>query len=199
MCPRLLTVTCLLCVQVGLSAINILDKRSWGQKGVVLKYFDTGKYAARGGILRLWLRETGIPFSEETVPHDEWPALKAELKGTWENPTGELPMMTYQGKSFYGTNAIGRYLSRKVKARHFFTSYGQNAEDDFWVDVALEETHSMHNDWAKSLAGSNVRLFPRKTGFFGKVKRAVVGEGPGPAARRARIQYLKRDRKGRSI
>jgi len=90
-----------------------------------LLYFNI---KGKGQLIRLLLHDQGIPFSDEVVNSEDWPAKKASLN----LPFGQMPVL-WDGDVFLAqTGAILRYLSRKCGI------YGSNDMEKALIDMAYD-------------------------------------------------------------
>jgi prostaglandin-H2 D-isomerase / glutathione transferase len=67
-----------------------------------LTYFDNP--ASRGEECRLALHAAGLPFTDERLKREEWPARKPSA------PFGALPVLTVDGRQLAQSNAILRFI-----------------------------------------------------------------------------------------
>uniref|UniRef100_A0A0N5B0A5 glutathione transferase n=1 Tax=Syphacia muris TaxID=451379 RepID=A0A0N5B0A5_9BILA len=84
-----------------------------------LTYFDF-RWFGEGA--RLLFHYAGVPFEDERIQVDQWPALKPKM------PFGQLPVLTVDGKVIAQSGAICRYLARE------FDLVPKNPVDDALVD-----------------------------------------------------------------
>jgi len=69
-----------------------------------LTYFDM--HAGRGEPIRLAFAIGGIPFKDDRVSFEEWPARKQTT------PFGSVPVLEVDGKELAQSNTIGRYVGK---------------------------------------------------------------------------------------
>ncbi|XP_038049098.1 glutathione S-transferase-like isoform X1 [Patiria miniata] len=88
-----------------------------------LLYFNI---KGKGQLIRLFLHDHGIEFTDDTVPDDGWAAIKPTL------PFGQVPAFWDGDFSMVQTAAIMRFLSRKHGA------YGTNDTEKAQIDMAYD-------------------------------------------------------------
>lgn len=71
---------------------------------VQLTYFDF--HGSRGLECRLALIAAGVPFEDERIKREQWPALKPIV------PFGAMPVLTVDGRKLAQSNAILGYIGR---------------------------------------------------------------------------------------
>jgi glutathione S-transferase len=118
----------------------------------ILKYFDLSKIhglAGRGGEVRFFMMVNGIPYEEETVSFEEWPAgaKQAAIKAG-ETPTGHLPVVKLGGCNLIERFSIMRMLSRKTGI------YGSDIDRDYLVDMVADTTEEFRQACLKSAFGA---------------------------------------------
>jgi glutathione S-transferase len=119
----------------------------------VLKYFDLGNIAGRGGYVRYWFLAHGIEFKEERVSFDEWPSLKLKLIESGDNPAGHLPVLDIGGDTtLFDHLAMLRYLSRQ------FGGYGTDSFLDYEVDAAADEYRSWIDAYAATVVHPSIEM-----------------------------------------
>ena len=66
---------------------------------VEFKYLKLGALGGRGGCVRFFMLAHGIDFTEELYDMGtDWPAAKAKIIESGENPAGTVPVVKYDGK-----------------------------------------------------------------------------------------------------
>jgi Glutathione S-transferase, N-terminal domain len=77
---------------------------------ITMKYLALGKIGGRAGPLRFLMLAHGVDFEETLFPMSEWPAKKAAMIESGENPCGAVPVIACGDKSLCQTVAIMRYI-----------------------------------------------------------------------------------------
>nr|WET52660.1 glutathione S-transferase [Phaedon brassicae]WET52786.1 glutathione S-transferase [Phaedon brassicae] len=72
-----------------------------------LTYFNL---TGLGEVIRFLFHYGGIEFEDVRIEQfTEWPAIKSKM------PFGQMPILEYNGKTYYQCRAIARYLAKQVK------------------------------------------------------------------------------------
>nr|XP_031842331.1 glutathione S-transferase-like isoform X1 [Nomia melanderi] len=86
-------------------------------------YFN---FTGLGEPIRFLLAQAGIPFEDNRIAFEEWPALKPKT------PTGVLPILEVDGKPYTQSKAIIRLLARQNNL------YGSDDYEAYLADVAAD-------------------------------------------------------------
>ncbi|XP_046742487.1 uncharacterized protein LOC124409109 [Diprion similis] len=87
--------------------------------------------------IRYLLSYGGIDFEDNRITQEAWPALKPQM------PLEQVPVLEIDGKIFYQSNAIARFLAKK------FNILGSNDLEAFDVDATLETIGDLRQLLAK--------------------------------------------------
>ncbi|XP_048742387.2 glutathione S-transferase 1-like [Ostrea edulis] len=100
-----------------------------------LTYFDI---RGRAEISRLVFAAADVPYTDERVNRENWPALKAKT------PQGQLPILTIDGANTLPQSlAIARYLARE------FGLSGKTNLEHAQCDVIVQTTEDLRSEWVK--------------------------------------------------
>ncbi|KAL1528554.1 hypothetical protein AB1Y20_009897 [Prymnesium parvum] len=96
------------------AAAAAAEEKACGE--VTLRYFDI---RGRGEAIRMALHDQGVPFADESFSFDEWGKEKPDgLKARWtaegKLAFGQVPLLEIDGLELVQTQAILRYLGRKL-------------------------------------------------------------------------------------
>ncbi|RGP74631.1 glutathione s-transferase p 10 [Fusarium sporotrichioides] len=81
---------------------------------VIYHYLAIGKLG-RGEVVKLFLKDSGIPFEEKRYPYDDtWKETSEKLKSQGITRTGQLPSIEYKGLVLSQHIPILRFLSREL-------------------------------------------------------------------------------------
>ncbi|WP_437279581.1 glutathione S-transferase family protein [Sorangium sp. So ce375] len=101
-------------------------------------------FAARGRVevARLMLELVGAPYDIEVVPLESW--MQPETQGRFLQctPFGQLPVLQDGELTLSQSQAINRYLARKLKL------YGDTSEESARIDEVAETAHEVFMDIA---------------------------------------------------
>lgn len=76
--------------------------------------------------IRFLLHNGGIKFEDKRLSFEEWPQFKSQM------PLAQVPVLEVDGKVYYQSKAICRYLARKQNL------YGSNNEEAFEIDAVVD-------------------------------------------------------------
>ncbi|KAL2088588.1 hypothetical protein ACEWY4_015487 [Coilia grayii] len=106
------------------------------QMAYVLTYFPV---RGRAEAIRLMLKDQGKDWTEVTVTRDMW------LEGTVKNSClfGQLPKFEDGDLTLYQSNAIRRYLARKLGI------YGKDDKEEAFIDMMDDAVQDLQNKYIK--------------------------------------------------
>jgi glutathione S-transferase len=114
-----------------------------------LKYFNLGNFGGRGGVVRFALLANNIPFTNDFIAEEDWPAEKAKLIASGLSPGGYMPVVYDGDKVLTEHQSISRYYSKQAG------SYGKDASVDYAQDAAAESMKEWRADWVVALLGND--------------------------------------------
>lgn len=128
---------------------HLLPMRDIGPVEAV--YFNMGRFAGRGGPIRFFLLGKQIKHTFDNIDMSNWVRVRQELINSGEVIEAHLPIVRHNGRTLFETNAILRYLAKKVG------EYGGNHISDFIVDMSLDKLAYWRDDCmaAISLVGDD--------------------------------------------
>ncbi|XP_012276500.1 glutathione S-transferase [Orussus abietinus] len=88
-----------------------------------LIYFDL---TGLGEPIRFMLSYGGVKFEDKRINSEEWKELKPQI------PMGQLPVLEIDGKKYYQSKAIGRFLAKK------FDLYGSDEFEAMEIDAVVD-------------------------------------------------------------
>ena len=122
-----------------------------------LTYFDF--HGGRGGPARLALSMAGVPFEDDRIGYEAWPALKDTT------PFGALPVLKVDGQALSQSNAITRYVG---KLTNLYPT-------DPWQAALCDEAMDAVEDVIAEIVTTMSLPDEEK-----KAKRQALAEGPIP-------------------
>jgi glutathione S-transferase len=145
----------------------------------VLTYFPL---RGRAETFRLAFAETKTPFTEKNIAFPDWfGSQKEALTADGTVPFGQLPRLCNGGFACVQSNAISRYLARKLNL--YGANVEENAQVDTWLDVAEDIRVKYYQlvfvDKAEEKAKATYLPYAEKS--FGLVEKQFsrVNEGQG--------------------
>ncbi|KAH7184719.1 uncharacterized protein B0J16DRAFT_319518 [Fusarium flagelliforme] len=117
---------------------------------VVYHYLAIGKLG-RGEVVKLFLKDAGIPFEEKRYPYDDtWKETSAKLKEQGITRTGLLPAIEYKGLILNQHIPILRFLSRELGKYD-----GQTNHDKYLVDAVSDLYIEWRAGWVSNLKNAS--------------------------------------------
>ncbi|RGP81241.1 glutathione s-transferase p 10 [Fusarium longipes] len=118
---------------------------------VVYHYLAIGKLG-RGEVVKLFLKDAGIPFQENRYPFDDtWKETSERLKSQGITRTGQLPVVEYNNMKLSQQHIpILRFLSRELGKYD-----GQTSEDKYLVDAVADIYIEWRAGWASNLSNAS--------------------------------------------
>jgi len=139
---------------VGQSHVGELLKTLEGKEGkneFVLTYFDS---RGRGEALRLVFHDTRTPFRDATP--ENWPQQKKAGLSDGTIPFGHLPHLRHGQFHLVESNAILRYLGRKLDR------YGTSDEEHAKVDMLIDAIGGLREAYMKLIYESKLAEEPKE-------------------------------------
>ncbi|OBZ90767.1 Glutathione S-transferase P 10 [Choanephora cucurbitarum] len=156
---------------------------------IILHYFLVGGSVtrARGENVKLMLVDAGLDHEYVREKQEEWPELKAKLQkeGAY---SATLPFIEIDGKKFFKSVAILRYLSTKLGNKY----HGSTPEENYYLDVVTELVEAWFEKLKASFFGSEEvkqnyaqKQRPAELEMFDK----YYGDNAGPYLLGEKISY----------
>ncbi|XP_066602130.1 glutathione S-transferase-like [Prorops nasuta] len=79
-----------------------------------------------GETIRFLLHHAGIKFEDERIEMEDWPKHKSNM------PLGQVPVLEINGRKYYQSKAISRYISKKCNL------YGSDDLEALEIDIAID-------------------------------------------------------------
>eukprot|EP01138_Halocafeteria_seosinensis_P009701 gb/GECG01009912.1/.p1 GENE.gb/GECG01009912.1/~~gb/GECG01009912.1/.p1 ORF type:complete len:226 (+),score=27.65 gb/GECG01009912.1/:1-678(+) len=105
-----------------------------------VKYFNI---RGRGEPIRITLADSGAEWKNDTVPRDEWRALKDTGLEDGTIPFGQMPVLEDGAHKYVQMNAILRHVARKLGKYYGSTEYEQSL-----VDMYLDGAEDLRNKYS---------------------------------------------------
>ncbi|CAM9543390.1 unnamed protein product [Choristocarpus tenellus] len=116
-------------------------------ESIAITYLDI-PLGGRGGAVRFFALLHGLTFDFNTVKLSDWPAEKARLKESCENPCGSLPVVQVGAHTLIEHVATMRYIAR---TNNLTTG---DAYGDFVQDAVADEHHGWVSSFYAAMFGS---------------------------------------------
>ena len=76
----------------------------------------------------MMFEEKGIKYENQFVDRETWPVEKKRLMETGENPFGQVPVVSHNGKTLFQSAAFTRYYAKKLGL------HGSNPDEEYQID-----------------------------------------------------------------
>lgn len=141
---------------------------------LTVQYFDLRRFLGRGGKIRLFLRMKHLKHVYEALSTDHQCQLfvrerQNDLMKTGGSPTGHLPVLLHNTKTFCETNTILRYLAKLLG------EYGKQADgEDYFADMMMDKLAYWTDDLMVAIneacvhtfMGGTILYLQRRSGYF---------------------------------
>jgi len=150
-----------------------------GKDDYVLTYFPI---RGRAETFRLAFAEAKVPFTEKNIPFPDWfGKQKAELTENGTLPFGQLPRLQNGDLAIVQSNAISRYLARKLNL--YGNSIAEHSLVDTWLDytedVRVRLFKTIYVDKASEASKAEYLPFGEKNAALMEAQLLRVNEGKG--------------------
>ncbi|KAL4732022.1 hypothetical protein ACLX1H_001027 [Fusarium chlamydosporum] len=113
---------------------------------VIYHYLAIGKLG-RGEVVKLFMKDAGIPFEEKRYAYDDtWKETSEKLKTQGITRTGRLPAIEYKGQILNQHIAILRFLSRELGEYD-----GKTNHDKYLADAVADIYTEWRAAWVSNL------------------------------------------------
>ncbi|GKZ16507.1 hypothetical protein AbraIFM66951_000262 [Aspergillus brasiliensis] len=150
----------------------------------VYHYLDIGRLG-RGEVLRLFLKDAGIEFSEVRYPYDEnWPQISKQLQEQGISRTGLVPALEYKGKILTQHIPILRYLSRDLGRYD-----GETSWEKYIVDAVADIYIDWRSEWVSNFMHPSEKYKTESTPKYYALVGKYYAETEGPYLLGEKVTY----------
>ncbi|XP_056020329.1 hematopoietic prostaglandin D synthase-like [Ostrea edulis] len=130
----------------------------------------------RGEVVRLVFVAAGVDFDDRRIEFQDWPKVKPTT------PTGQLPILEIDGKKYFQSISLARYIAKKNGLA------GTNDLEQLQIDQVVDNVHDLHEEMIvpifekdeKRKAEQTKKLMeesiPRGMGFLSKTLKDNGGQ-----------------------
>ncbi|KAI2948949.1 hypothetical protein CBS147323_10980 [Aspergillus niger] len=150
----------------------------------VYHYLDIGRLG-RGEVVRLFLKDAGIEFTEVRYPYDDtWPQVSKKLQEQGISRTGLVPALEYKGKILTQHIPILRYLSRDLGRYD-----GETNWEKYIVDVVADIYIDWRSEWVSNFMQASEKYKSETTAKYYDLVGKYYAETEGPYLLGDKVTY----------